>query len=117
MRPLLRLFGIFGIFAENKNHSLYGLHLPRPYPVAIAWMGGAGWRATTGSVNAAAFHARACAWQLCPVRLALAVHLGAYLRHWAGSLGLASLFAPPPLHASRLLQSLVRPRSQLHVQP
>jgi hypothetical protein len=60
-------------------------------------MGGAGWRTTTSTVNAAhppTTHGRRLA--ALPCRLAVAVHLGASLRRWVGSMGLASRFIIKP---------------------
>jgi len=52
-RSIYLIGRLFGIPAENRNHPRYDLHLLRPQPVAIVWMGGAWRRATTSTVNAA----------------------------------------------------------------
>ena len=52
-RSIYLIGRLLGIPAENRNHPRYDLHLLRPQPVAIVWMGGAWRRATTSTVNAA----------------------------------------------------------------
>lgn len=69
-RSIYLIGRLFGIPAENRNHPRYDLHLLRPQPVAIVWMGGAWRRATTSTVNAAdppTTHSRRLATLPCPL--------------------------------------------------